>query len=112
MRILYFSDTFLPEINGVTTVLATMRDGLQARGHEVRMVVPGYGTPSANESGLRRIPGVPLSRLPGGAAVLALGEGPRWLGERGSCLTWFTSRPRVRSACSAAPLLCDTISRS
>jgi hypothetical protein len=73
MRILYFSDTFLPEINGVTTVLATMRDGLHARGHEVRMVVPGYGTPSPN-------PRRPLSRLPGGAAVLALGEGPRWLG--------------------------------
>jgi hypothetical protein len=29
MRILYFSDTFLPEINGVTTVLATMRDGFR-----------------------------------------------------------------------------------
>ncbi|HSE67888.1 MAG TPA: glycosyltransferase family 1 protein, partial [Gemmatimonadales bacterium] len=66
MRILYFSDTFLPEINGVTTVLATMRDGLLARGHEVRMVVPGYGTPTANETGLRRIPGVPC---PGYSAV-------------------------------------------
>jgi glycosyltransferase involved in cell wall biosynthesis len=64
MRFLYFSDTFLPEINGVTTVLATMRDGLQARGHEVRMVVPGYGTPSANEIGLRRIPGVPCPGYP------------------------------------------------
>ncbi|HEY7029021.1 MAG TPA: glycosyltransferase family 1 protein, partial [Gemmatimonadales bacterium] len=66
MRILFFSDTFLPEINGVTTVLATMRDGLLARGHEVRMVVPGYGTPSANETGLRRIPGIPC---PGYSAV-------------------------------------------
>jgi glycosyltransferase involved in cell wall biosynthesis len=64
MRILYFSDTFLPEINGVTTVLATMRDGLLVRGHEVRMVAPGYGTPSANESGLRRIPGVPCPGYP------------------------------------------------
>ncbi len=73
MRILYFSDTFLPEINGVTTVLATMRDGLQARGHEVRMVAPGYGMPSADESGLRRIPGVPCPGYPGGSAFLALG---------------------------------------
>jgi phosphatidylinositol alpha 1,6-mannosyltransferase len=64
MRILYFSDTFLPEINGVTTVLAAMRDGLQARGHEVRMVIPGYGTPTANETGLRRIPGVPCPGYP------------------------------------------------
>ncbi len=28
------------------------------------MVVPGYGTPSANESGLRRIPGVPCPGYP------------------------------------------------
>jgi len=64
MRILYFSDTFLPEINGVTTVLATMRDGLQSRGHEVRMVAPGYGTPTADETGLRRIPGIPCPGYP------------------------------------------------
>ena len=111
MRILYFSDTFLPEINGVTTVLATMRDGLQARGHEVRMVVPGYGTPSADETGLRRIPGVPCPGYPAVRLSWPWGEASV-AGRRASCLTWFTSRPRVRSASSAAPLRCDTISRS
>jgi Glycogen synthase len=90
MRILYFSDTFLPEINGVTTVLATMRDGLQARGHEVRMVVPGYGTPSANETDCAESPACPVPATrrcgcpgPGGEASVA--------GPRASRLTWFTS---------------------
>jgi hypothetical protein len=111
MRILYFSDTFLPEINGVTTVLATMRDGLQARGHEVRMVVPGYGTPSANETGLRRIPGVPCPGYPAVRLSWPWGRGiGRWAA--GFAPDLVHARPRVRSASSAAPLLCDTISRS
>ena len=33
MRITLISDTYLPEVNGVTTVLATIRQGLLARGH-------------------------------------------------------------------------------
>ena len=66
MRITLFSDTFLPEVNGVTTVLAVMRDRLRARGHDVQMIVPAYGTITADESGLRRIPGIPC---PGYSAV-------------------------------------------
>lgn len=64
MRLIYFTDTFLPEINGVTTVLATMRDGLRRRGHAVQMVAPGYGTLTADEAGLRRIPGIPCPGYP------------------------------------------------
>jgi hypothetical protein len=43
MKIALVTDTFLPEINGVTTVLATMHRGLVARGHDVRIVAPRYG---------------------------------------------------------------------
>ena len=42
MRILFCTDTFLPEVNGVTTVLATMRAGLRDRGHEVFVAAPAY----------------------------------------------------------------------
>lgn len=42
MRVAFLTDTFLPEINGVTTVLATMARGLTARGHAVHIVGPAY----------------------------------------------------------------------
>ena len=59
MRILLCTDTFLPEVNGVTTVLATMRDGLRRRGHSVFVVAPEYGTPTTDESDVRRLAAVP-----------------------------------------------------
>lgn len=66
MRLLFFTDTFLPEVNGVTTVLGTMRAGLRRRGHEVRLVAPAYGRASEDETGIRRLPGIPC---PGYSAV-------------------------------------------
>jgi glycosyltransferase involved in cell wall biosynthesis len=59
MRITLATDTFLPEINGVTTVLAQMRDGLRARGHEVRVLAPNYQALLPDESGIRRLSAVP-----------------------------------------------------
>lgn len=68
MRIALVTDTFLPEINGVTTVLAVMQSGLRARGHAVRIVAPRY--PQGGEEGpdvVRRAsvrcPGYPQIRL-------------------------------------------------
>lgn len=55
MRILYCTDTFLPEINGVTTVLATMRDGLRRRGHEVFVAAPAYDHDTENEAQVHRL---------------------------------------------------------
>src|SRR5512147_981469 len=59
MHITLATDTFLPEINGVTTVLAQMRDGLRARGHQVWVLAPDYGTPLPDESGILRLGAVP-----------------------------------------------------
>src|SRR5512143_3836657 len=59
MHIILATDTFLPEINGVTTVLAQMRDGLRARGHEVRVLAPQYGKALPDESGILRLGAVP-----------------------------------------------------
>lgn len=57
MRISLVTDTWLPEVNGVTTVLAAMRHGLRERGHEVQVIAPRYPT-AADESQVTRVPSV------------------------------------------------------
>lgn len=65
MRIAFCTDTWLPEINGVTTVLSTMRAGLLARGHEVLLVGPDYpDRPAAAEDGVLRRPAIPCPGYP------------------------------------------------
>ncbi len=54
MRITLISDTYLPEVNGVTTVLATMRQGLLARGHAVQVIAPQYAEPGPDEADVVR----------------------------------------------------------
>ena len=68
MRIALVTDTYLPEVNGVTTVLATMRQGLLARGHEVLVIAPAYDRPGPDEAGVvrrwsLRFPPYPAIRL-------------------------------------------------
>jgi glycosyltransferase involved in cell wall biosynthesis len=64
MRLCLATDTFLPEINGVTTVLAQMRDGLRARGHEVLVLAPAYDRSLADESQIHRLAAVPAPGYP------------------------------------------------
>ncbi len=59
MRVLLCTDTFLPEVNGVTTVLAVMRNGLRRRGHEVAVIAPSYGTLTTDEHQVHRLAAVP-----------------------------------------------------
>ncbi|HVX89663.1 MAG TPA: glycosyltransferase family 1 protein [Gemmatimonadales bacterium] len=68
MRISLITDTYLPEVNGVTTVLATMRQGLRARGHEVQVIAPAYDRPGPDDEGVirrwsLRFPPYPQMRL-------------------------------------------------
>ena len=72
MRISLVTDTFLPEVNGVTTVLATMRRGLQERGHGVQVIAPRYGH-EAEEPDVVRRPSVPLPGYAHSRLVLPLG---------------------------------------
>jgi glycosyltransferase involved in cell wall biosynthesis len=74
MRITLISDTYLPEVNGVTTVLATMRRGLLDRGHAVQVIAPGYDTPSPDEAGIVRRWSVRFPPYP--AIRLSLPVGP------------------------------------
>lgn len=64
MKICLTTDTFLPEINGVTTVLATMRDGLRRRGHAVIVLAPHYGLLTSDEDRIRRLGAVPCPGYP------------------------------------------------
>jgi glycosyltransferase involved in cell wall biosynthesis len=59
MKLCLTTDTFLPEVNGVTTVLATMRDGLRRRGHEVLVLAPDYGHLTPDEERIHRLGAVP-----------------------------------------------------
>lgn len=56
MKILMISDVYFPRINGVSTSIATYREALEARGHEVHLIAPDYdGIATNNEDGIRRI---------------------------------------------------------
>lgn len=58
MRIALVTDTYLPEVNGVTTVLARMRRGLRERGHAVELIAPAYPQPGPDDEGVRRRPSI------------------------------------------------------
>jgi glycosyltransferase involved in cell wall biosynthesis len=65
VRVALITDTFTPQVNGVTTVLTRMRDAIESAGLEVTVVGPRYpgNRNSANGSGLC-IPSLPLPIYP------------------------------------------------
>ena len=97
MRLALVTDTFRPEVNGVTTVLATMRRGLLDRGHDVQVIAPGYGRlTSDTEVDVHRVPSVPCPAY--GAVRLSwpLGQGI------GSLITRFA--PDIVHVATEGPL--------
>lgn len=64
MRIALVTDTYLPEVNGVTTVLSVMRRGLLAQGHEVFVAAPRYPAPGPDDAGVVRRASVPCPGYP------------------------------------------------
>jgi glycosyltransferase involved in cell wall biosynthesis len=57
LRIVYFTDTYLPEVNGVAMALDAHARLLAARGHQVLIVAPKYRRPV-----LHVVPGVRIKR--------------------------------------------------
>jgi glycosyltransferase involved in cell wall biosynthesis len=57
MRIAYFTDTYLPEINGVVTSLESHSRLLAARGHDILIICPKYRRPA-----LTAVPRVQIKR--------------------------------------------------
>ncbi|HCT78468.1 MAG TPA: hypothetical protein DGT23_18200 [Micromonosporaceae bacterium] len=70
MRIMHFTDTYLPRRDGVITSLRTLRAGLADAGHTSITVVPAHRE-QAGEPGLVRIPALPC-----GVADLRLARWP------------------------------------
>ena len=64
MRILMVSDVSFPRVNGVSTSIATFRQSLAELGHESVLVAPDYGTGSAAEPDVIRVPSHPVPRDP------------------------------------------------
>jgi glycosyltransferase involved in cell wall biosynthesis len=73
LRLALVSDTYLPEVNGVTTVLRTMRDGLRARGHEVLVLAPRYDRPGPDDADVIRRPSMPCPLYSGVRLSLSIG---------------------------------------
>jgi glycosyltransferase involved in cell wall biosynthesis len=51
MRVLYCTDTFPPQVNGVSVVTALSVAGMRARGWDVHVLAPRYPAPSAHIAG-------------------------------------------------------------
>jgi glycosyltransferase involved in cell wall biosynthesis len=64
VRITLTTDTYLPEVNGVTTVLATMRRGLLERGHAVQVLAPAYPHLSQDDPDVHRARSIPCPPYP------------------------------------------------
>ncbi len=63
-----FSDTFTPDVNGVSVSVATLKTQLERMGHNVYVVTPSMQTKLMGvefEDGILRIPGVKLKQLYG-----------------------------------------------
>lgn len=65
MRILFISDVYFPRVNGVSTSIRTFREDLASQGVETLLVVPQYGSGTADDApspaqgaciGVQRVP--------------------------------------------------------
>lgn len=57
MRIAIFTDTYLPEVNGVVTTIDSHARVLSSRGHELLIICPRYAEPTVHDA-----PGVQVKR--------------------------------------------------
>lgn len=100
MRIAYVTETWPPELNGVSLTAARTVAFLHARGHDVRVVRPRQqaidaGQPALSEETLR-VPGVPIPLYPD----LRMGLPAR----RRLLRTWRDDRPELVHVATEGPL--------
>jgi 1,2-diacylglycerol 3-alpha-glucosyltransferase len=65
MKIGLFTDTFLPDTNGIVTVIQTMERELTREGHEVHIFAPAYPDWHGNEPRVHRFPSLKFLFYPG-----------------------------------------------
>ena len=64
MRIGLVSDTYTPQVNGVTTVVRRIAASLHAQGHETAIVAPRYPAPASHDAAEERELRVPSVAFP------------------------------------------------
>lgn len=64
MRAALFTETFLPKIDGIVTVVCLLLDHLQKRGIETLVVAPKMGVDHYHSTPIVGVPGVPLPLYP------------------------------------------------
>jgi glycosyltransferase involved in cell wall biosynthesis len=65
MRVGLFTNNYLPFRGGVTTAVTTLRQGLEAFGHDVWIFAPGSSSPLTDLPRVFRYPSVPAPTYPG-----------------------------------------------
>ena len=64
LRIGLFTDTYLPDQNGIVTSVALLADELQAQGHEVEVVAPDFPEHVETRADVRRVSSIQYVFLP------------------------------------------------
>ena len=72
MKIGLFTDTYLPEVNGVVTVIRTMARELRKEGHEVFIFCPHYPEGENSDTGVYRFPSIKFTPYKGMRVSLPL----------------------------------------
>src|SRR5262247_2968714 len=70
MRVGLFTNNYLPFRGGVTTAVETLRQGLEAEGHQAWVFAPAWGGRPADPSFVFRYPSAPAPTYPGFAVPL------------------------------------------
>lgn len=61
MKVAYFTDTYYPQLNGVTYTLSAWKEELESRGHEAHVVFPDSGyEPGRNEHTIKSLDMAPV----------------------------------------------------
>ena len=80
MKILITSDWYIPAVNGVVTSVRNLRQELEARGHEVRILTLSRSTRSSQEDGVTRLGSVAAGIVYPGARLRTALAG-KWVRE-------------------------------
>ena len=60
MKIGFFTDTYFPQVSGVSTSIRTLKQELEKRGHEVYIFTTTDPNASENEERIIRMPSIPF----------------------------------------------------
>src|SRR5262245_22177086 len=64
LRIGFFADTYIPQVNGISISLQMLTSALRAEGHQVTIFVPRFPDHVDVDPDVHRIPAVPYRQMP------------------------------------------------